>query len=170
MTAKIRIFAIDTSASPGFAIVDIRAGKPKIIALESVKTDAKTDDHRRFAYIEAVTIRLLHEYGPFDYVTREHFAKGGSKRATQLVFGAWAAVDAALGRYGYAIQATDEVTPSSVKKAVGGSGTADKDAVAAGVRRLYGLPADYAFKSDDESDAAAIAWTFAVTKGLIAHD
>ena len=164
---KIRILAIATSASPGFAVVDIRAGKPQIIALESVKTDAKSADSRRYAYIEAMTVKLAHEYGPFDYVTREHFTKGGSKRSTQLVFGSWAAVDAALGRYGYAIQASDEVTPSAVKKEVGGSGKAEKGEVAEGVRKLYGLPADNAFKSNDESDAAAIAWTFAQMKGLI---
>ncbi|SER88098.1 crossover junction endodeoxyribonuclease RuvC [Psychrobacillus sp. OK032] len=168
----MRILALDISASPGFAVLDVKAlkgGQKKIVLVhvDSVKTDSATPDSQRYAYIEAKTVQTIHEYGPFDVVCREHFTKGRSKRATQLVFGAWAAVDSALGRYGYAIDASNEFTPSAVKKAATGKGTADKDEVEAGVRERLKLPDDFTFKTDDESDAVAIAIAYLQSKGMI---
>ena len=93
-------------------------------------------------------------------VCREHFTKGGSKRSTQLVFGAWSAVDMALGSYGYHIDAKDEITPTQVKKAVTGKGKAEKDEVEQGVRKRLKLPDNYIFSNNsggDASDATAVA-------------
>jgi len=36
-----------------------------------------------------------------------------------------------------------------------------------GVRRMLGLPSDYAFVNSDESDAAAIVLAYLIEKGLI---
>ena len=55
----------------------------------------------------------------------------------------------------------------TVKRMIGGSGKAEKDDVADGVRRILKLPADFEFKSDDASDAAAIGLAFAIENGLI---
>ena len=108
----MRILAIDISASPGFAVLDVKqlkAGKRiTLVHVDSIKTDTDSTDSQRYAYIEAKTVQVVHEYGPFDAVCREHFTKGRSKRATQLVFGSWAAVDSALGRYGYEITTDNE--------------------------------------------------------------
>lgn len=163
-----RILSFDISASPGVAVIEIKRAKPKLILADSIKTDTKSTDAQRFAYVEAFAIKAIHEYGPYDAVVREHFTKGGSKRSTQLVFGAWASVDAALGKYGYAVDA--EITPSQVKKIIGGSGSASKDEVEAGVRRICGLADDYTFKSDDASDAAAIGLAYAIREGLIKEE
>lgn len=62
---------------------------------------------------------------------------------------------------------TDEVNASTVKKAIAGYGKADKDEVAAGVRRILKLPEDYVFATDDESDAAAIILAWLIERGAI---
>lgn len=153
-----RILAFDISGSPGFAVVEYAEGKrPKLVHATSIKTDSKRTDAERYAYIEATAAKLIYEYGPFDVVCREHFVGGRNKRASQTVFGAWAAIDLALGRFGYTIDKADEFTPAAVKKAATGSGKADKLEVEAGVRKRLVLPDDYVFTADDQSDAVAVA-------------
>ena len=163
----IRILALDISASPGYAVIEIRKGKAKLVDADSVKTSNNMTDSERFSYVGASLTKYIYEKGPFDYVCRENFIKGGSKRATQLVFGAWSAMDMALGSFGYYISEKAEITNSRVKAVVGGHGGDGKDIVAEGARKLYGLPEDWIWKSDDASDAAAIGYTYAHDKGLL---
>ena len=158
---KMRILAIDTSASPGFAVLDYMPGElPTIVYADALKTDSKKPDSERYEAIAAFVTLLVFRYGPFDVVCREHFTKGGSKRSTQLVFGAWSAVDMALGSYGYHTDAKDEIPPTQVKKAVTGKGKAEKDEVEQGVRKRLKLPDNYTFSNNsggDTSDAVAVA-------------
>lgn len=162
-----RILAFDISASPGVAVLEIKRKRPKLLYVDSVKTDTKTTDAQRYAYVEAFAVKTIHEYGPFDVVVREKYVGNSrSKRAKQLVYGAWAAVDMALGKYGYVIDEKEhELVASQIKSAVAGKGGADKDAVADGVRRILGE--DLTFKTDDESDACAVALAWAIREGLI---
>lgn len=161
----MRILAFDISASPGVSVLELKDGKLRLLLADSIKTDTNNPDSQRYAYIEAFAIKAIHEHGPFGLVIREHFTKGGSKRSTQLVFGSWSMIDAALGRYGLSVDA--EITPTEVKRIVGGKGTASKTEVEAGVRRLLNLPDDYTFKSDDASDAAAIGLAYLIREGII---
>lgn len=167
----MRLLALDISGSPGFAVLEVKSLKsgPRVslLCVAHAKTDASKPDSERFAYIEAKTVQVVHEYGPFDAIVREHFTKGGSKRSTQIVFGAWAAVDSALGRYGYHVSADDEITPSAVKKAVA-HGKADKAEVEAGVRAILKLSDDFVFATDDESDAVAIGIAYLKREGMMA--
>src|SRR5699024_10753760 len=104
---------------------------------------------------------------------REKFIRGGSKRSTQLVFGAWASVDRALATYGYEIPDENEIVASKVKRLVAGKGNAQKDEVADGVMRMIGESERDKFYTprgrllDDRSDAVAIALAWAIEKGLI---
>lgn len=163
----IRILALDISASPGYAVIEVRKGKAKLIAADSVKTTNDMTDSERFTYVGASLSKFIYEQGPFDFVCRENFIKGGSKRATQLVFGAWSSMDMSLGSYGYYISEKAEITNSRVKAVVGGHGGDGKDVVAEGAKRLLGLPEDFVWKSNDASDAAAIGYTYAHDKGLL---
>jgi crossover junction endodeoxyribonuclease RuvC len=163
----IRILSLDISASPGYASIEIRNGKPKLLAADSVKTTNDMTDSERYSYVEASVTKFVYEQGPFDYVTRENFIKGGSKRATQLVFGSWSVIDMALGKFGYYVSEKAEITNSRVKAVVGGHGGDGKDVVAEGARKLFNLPEDYVWKSNDASDAAAIGYTYAHDKGLL---
>ena len=162
-----RILAFDISASPGVAVLEIKRNKPRLLYVDSVKTDTKFTDSQRYEYITAFAVKAIHEYGPFDVVVREKYVGNSrSKRAKQLVYGAWAAVDMALGKYSYVIDEKEhEIVAAQIKSLVGGRGAAGKDKVADGVRRILGE--DIEFKTDDESDACAVALAYAIREKLI---
>lgn len=169
----MRILSFDISASPGVAVIDIKNKKPKLIAVDHVITDSSATDSQRYEYVRALATRFAYEYRPFDAIVREKFIKGGSKRSTQLVFGAWSSIDMALGQFGYSVNDKDEIVASSVKKTIGGKGGASKEEVAAGVIDILGEdvePLLYTEKGrliDDRADAIAIGLTYANKKGLI---
>lgn len=170
--ATKRLLAIDTSASPGFAVIEWggRLNSPRLIYADALKTTTDHTDAERFTAVHAFASLVCFRYGPFDVVVREHFTKGGSKRATQLVFGGWSAVDMALKQFGYTIDSANEITPSAVKKAVGISGKADKAEVERGVREALALPGDYVFSNNsggDSSDAAAIGIAYLKRENLL---
>lgn len=114
----------------------------------------------------------MREHRPFDIVVREDFTSGRNKRATQTVFSAWAAADKALQAYGYkAEDLKPALSPTSVKKLVTGNGKAEKDVVAAGVRKLLRLPDDHAFRPGyDDSDALAVCLAYAIREKLIEEE
>lgn len=136
---------------------------------QSIATDTGNTDSQRFAYIEAKAVQIAHEYGPFTAILREDFTAGRNKRANQGIFGAWASVDAGLGRYGYAVSAVKPpLSPTRVKKIVVGDGNADKAAVAEAVRSLLRLPADYRWATGyDDSDACAVALAWLIAEDVI---
>jgi len=155
--------------SPGFAAIDVIGRKPSLVTTDHVKTDASQPDGQRFAIVEAFAITTASGWATASVgsvtVIREDYKNAASKRQGQTIYGAWAAVDSGLNRCGLRVAA--EVNASTVKKAIGGHGKADKDEVAAGVRRILGLADDYEFATDDESDSAAIGLTYLIEKGLI---
>src|SRR5690625_6372261 len=171
-----RILSFDISASPGVAVLEIKDGTPRLIAVDHVVTDSSATDAQRYEYVRSLATRMIYENKPFDKIVREKFIRGGSKRSTQLVFGAWSAIDMALGAFGYSVDDKDEIVASSVKKLIGGKGSAKKDEVAAGVIRLLGeevRPLLYTERGrliDDRADAIAIGLAWAMRKGLIAND
>ncbi|MFF2886682.1 crossover junction endodeoxyribonuclease RuvC [Paenibacillus sp. NPDC057967] len=152
-------------SSPGYAAISVRNRKPTLIKTAAVPTDAKQSDGLRYSLVEAGTVTFVSQYPDPAAVVREDYKRPASKRQGQVIFGAWAAVDTGLQRCG--LRVTDEVNASTVKLIVGGHGKADKDEVAAGVRRILRLSDDYVFATDDESDASAIVLTYLIEKGLI---
>lgn len=175
----MRILSFDISASPGIAVIEVKdAGtpkaKPRLISVDHIETDSDHTDAQRYDYVQAFVTQFVHENGSYDAIVREKFIRGGSKRSTQLVFGAWASVDRALATYGYAIDDKDEIVASTVKRIIGGNGSAKKPAVAEGVIRILGEDSRKHFFTergrllDDRSDAVAIGLTYAIQKGLIA--
>lgn len=138
-----------------------------------VETDANFTDAQRYVYIQSFVTQFIHEAGTIDAITREKFIRGGSKRGTQLVFGAWASVDRALATYGYAIDEKDEIVASTAKRLVAGNGRASKDEVADGVIRMLGegikddLYTPRGRLLDDRADAIAIGLAWAIREGLI---
>jgi len=170
----LRILSFDISASPGAAIIEIKNGSPRLIHVDHLVTDSTATDSERYEYVRAFAAQLAYEHRPFDAIAREKFIKGGSKRSTQLVFGAWSAIDMALGAFGYSVGDKDEIVASRVKKYIGGKGGASKDEVAAGVIDILGeevRPLLYTERGrliDDRADAIAIGLSYAIEKGLIA--
>lgn len=168
-----RILSFDISASPGVAVIEIKDGSPRLIAVDHVVTDSSATDAQRYEYVRSLATRMIYENKPFDKIVREKFIRGGSKRSTQLVFGAWSTIDMALGAFGYSVDDKDEIVASSVKKLIGGKGGASKEEVAAGVIKRLGedvRPLLYTERGrllDDRADAVAIGLAWAIRKGLI---
>ncbi|MGG0757533.1 crossover junction endodeoxyribonuclease RuvC [Brevibacillus laterosporus] len=163
---KERYLGLDISMNPGFAVIDVMNRVPTLIYASSLVTSTTHTDGQRFAYIEAKTVAVAHDAGTLTAIIREDFTDGRSKRARQGVFGAWAAVDQGLARYGHTV--TDEISPTSVKRLVTGNGKAEKVEVAASVRKILGLPEDYGFAAGyDDSDACAVVLAYLIANKLI---
>lgn len=162
----IRVLGLDLSlTSPGFAIIEVKAGKPSLIKTANFTTTSDTQQALRYEEIEAFTLLFIRDNKPFDVIAREIWPPSRNYAQNNKIHGAWAAVERALSRYGYEVN--EHLTPSNVKKLVTGSGTAKKPEVAENARRLLGLPAEHKFDSDDHSDAAAIALAYLIREGLI---
>ena len=169
----MRILSFDISASPGIALLEVKKGKPVLLNACHIETDSNHSDAQRYSYIQAIATKFIHENAPYDVVVREKFIRGGSKRSTQLVFGAWASVDKALAVYGYKIDPENELVASTVKKVMSGNGRAEKEDVAEGVIKILGEDSRRWFFTergrllDDRADAAGIGLTYLIKKGLI---
>lgn len=171
----MRILSFDISASPGVALIEVKDGAPKLLAVDHLETTSNLSDAQRFDLIQAFVTDFIYRHGhdKIDDIVREKFIRGGSKRGTQLVFGAWASVDRALATYGYKIDEANEIVASRVKKYIGGKGGAKKDEVAAGVIKRLGddvRPLLYTERGrllDDRADAVAIGLAWAMQEGYI---
>jgi crossover junction endodeoxyribonuclease RuvC len=162
----MRILAFDTSlSSPGAAIVELSAGKPRIIAVSHVKTDSKQPHALRAELVEAWATMFIAEHigRGFDVIIREDFI-GRTSRQNHPVHAAWSSCDRALHKFGLNFT-TPPISQSRVKSLVVGSGKAEKDDVERAVRELTGY--DGTFATSDESDSAAIALAYAIQNGLI---
>jgi crossover junction endodeoxyribonuclease RuvC len=169
----MRILGIDTSyASPGMAIIEVKNGKPKLIAASHVKTDgkySKLGHEARNAMIRSWTIMFMRDHLPVDYAAREKFSSR-SVDITRKVFGAWREMDSAMATLGYT-EVPETATPSQWMKKVVGKGNATKQEIEAAVKTYLG---DVEFATSgkggtyDESDAAGLAIWLAIEKGLIA--
>lgn len=172
----LRLLAFDTSlSSPGVAVLTVdKRGKPTIEALSHVKPDVKAPYALRTEIVESwATLFIAQHKPPFQYVVREDF-HGMSSAQNYPVFAAWTGTELAAHKFGLAFdkyvttvrgrkKTTQGMSQSAIKREVTGKGTADKDEVAAAVRRWTGYTGEFA--CDDESDAVAVglAW-------LIVHD
>lgn len=161
-----RVLGLDLSlTSPGFAVIEVKNGKPRLIKTANFTTNSDTVQALRYEEIEAFTLLFIRENKPFDVIAREIWPPSRDYAQNNKIHGAWAAVERALSRYGYEVNV--HLTPSNVKKTVTGSGTAKKPVVAEHARILLGLGEDYKFHSDDHSDACGIALAYLIREGLI---
>jgi crossover junction endodeoxyribonuclease RuvC len=164
----MRILAFDTSLScPGVALLEVKRGQPKIIAMSHVKTDSKQSHALRAQIVYAWAVAFIHEHGAkFDIIVREDF-QGRSSVQNHPVFAAWSALDRALAEFGLTFTAKP-ISQSKVKRLVVGKGKAEKDEVEQAVRALTGYTGEFA--TNDESDAVAVALAYLIEKGLISNE
>lgn len=177
----MKVLAFDTSLSlPGVAVVEVKNGKPKIVALSHIKTDSKTQSHAlRTEIVQSwATLFIAEHLGKgFDRVYREDF-HGQSSAQNYPVFAAWSGCERACAKFGLAFSKYETTTKggrkktllgipqSSVKKLVSGKGVCEKPELAEHVRQLTGYEGE--FKTYDESDSAAVALGFLLHEGVIA--
>ena len=160
----VRILAFDISmSSPGAAIVEIKNGKARVVAVGHVKTDSKQPYAVRGKTIESWAHLFIAEHRKkgIDFVVREKYM---GKFGLHPMFSAHAAIDRALFDFG--LEDTEKpIAQQSVKKLIVGKGRAEKDEVEQAVRKITGYKGE--FKTSDESDAVAIALACAINNGLI---
>lgn len=160
----LRILAFDISlSSPGVAVVSIKDRKATIEAVSHTKTDANDHYSVRGSQIEhwAHLFAREHRKKGYGVIIREAYA--GSFGHHSMYTG-WIAVD--RGLHYLALDFTEKaIAQQSVKKDVVGKGKAEKEEVALAVRALTGYTGEFA--SNDESDAVAVALSYAIKAGLI---
>jgi crossover junction endodeoxyribonuclease RuvC len=171
---KQRYLGLDLSLSPGIATIEVRNRRAYLIAAESIATSTADNDAIRSSVVESFIAQHVYAHRQpggvmYNLVLREDFTAGRNKRATQTIFNAWAAADRALHTYGLTVyDVKPPLSPTSVKKLVTGNGRAEKDEVAAAVRRLLRLGDDYPFKAGyDDSDACAVILAYLIREELI---
>lgn len=166
-----RYLGLDLSLrSPGFADLAVKNRRPSIVRTAHFKTTTVEPRALSYESIEAFTLLFIREQTkggtiPYSSIIRETWPPARNYENNDKVHGAWSAVDRALARYDWSV--TENLSPSTVKKTVTGSGSAKKDEVATAVREILGLPADYKFATDDESDAVAVALAYLIRENLI---
>jgi crossover junction endodeoxyribonuclease RuvC len=159
-----RYLGLDLSLSaPGFAVIEVIDGVPRLLHVSHRKTNAKHTHGQRLADIQAALLEIIGEYYPFEAIIRE---KGFSRHAatTQTLFKVVGVSDLTFADEGAIV----EIPPTTVKKLVTGDGKADKAEVERAVRHRLALPDEYTFAKDDESDAAAVVLAYLIQTGKIA--
>lgn len=159
----MKLLAMDLSLScPAFAVVEVLDGVIEIHHLSHLRTKAgKTHGYRLFEiYNRMVDIYI--QFPDIQEVVRERgFSKFPS--TTQALFKVVGTSDICAYKHGF--PTVHEITPLEVKKLVTGNGKSDKDKVAKALKTVYGI--ENKFKTDDESDAVAVAIAYFIKKKLL---
>lgn len=162
-----KVLAFDTSLGlPGVAVVEVKKGRPRVVAVGSVKTDGKDNYAARTKHIESYMHLFIREhYGKtgYDAIVREGYA-GKMPNINYAIFSAWNAVDRALNDFGLSVT-EKPIGQATVKRLVFGKGKAEKEELAEAVREWTGYKGE--FKTSDESDAVAIALAYLIERGAI---
>lgn len=156
----MKILAMDLSLScPAFAVVSVKNGVAELHHLSHLKTDTKKTHGYRLFQIYNHMDNIYKEHPDLDEVVRE---KGFSRfpSVTQTLFKVVGISDVCANRNG--IDVITEYAPTTVKKTISGTGKGSKEDVARCVNIYFGT--DIKFKTDDESDAVAVAITHLLKK------
>ncbi len=146
----VRIIGIDPgSRITGYGIVDTNGFKHKYVTSGFITIKAATlADKLGMIYVEVS--RIVSDWTPESMAIEQVFVKNNADSALKLGQARGAAICAAV----QANLPIGEYTPRTIKKAVVGSGAADKQQIQTMVQRLLGLDAE---PQNDEADALAIA-------------
>jgi crossover junction endodeoxyribonuclease RuvC len=158
------ILAMDLSlSSPAFAVIEhVKHEKPIILHLSSIKTNAKKSHGYRLFQIYNHLKEIYEEFeGRINFVVSE---KGFSRhaRTTQILYMVHGVARVISHMEGFEVE---ELSPTTVKAKVGGSGKASKEQLADAVRGFF--LEELTFKNDDESDAVAVGLCFLIDKGVL---
>lgn len=152
----MKILAMDLSlSSPAFAVLKVENGVPKVEHLSHLKTNTKKTHGYRLFEIYKHMDAIYKAHPDITNVVRE---KGFSRFAavTQTLFKVVGISDVCAFKNGF--DGVAELSPTTVKKAVTGTGKASKDDVATNIKTYFAE--EIQFKNDDESDAVAVGLTF----------
>lgn len=150
MTGAIRILGLDPGLNAtGWGVIDQTGSRLSVVAWGVIKAPAKAEMAARLSHIYDAVDALLAEHGPHEAAVEDQFVASNPGSALKLGQ-ARAAAMLAPARAGLVV---GEYAPRLVKKAVVGTGGAEKAQVAAMVAML--LPGAKA--QADAADALAVA-------------
>ncbi len=142
------------TASLGYGLVDRTGTRLRLVDCGAFHTDADTPLPQRLLAIHGFLLDLIELHSP-TFLAIERIFHSRNVQTALAVGHARGVVLLAAAAHGLEVR---EATPSEVKLAVTGSGTADKQQVGRMVQAILGLPE--APQPDDAADALAIAiWT-----------
>ncbi len=158
----LRVCAVDPGLTRcGIAVVDIAANRrAKLVAVTVVGSPGTEPIGHRLSIIDQAMDEWLAAYQPDHLAVERMFAQHN----TPTVMGTAQASGVAIAAAARRNIPTALLTPSEVKAAVTGSGTANKQQVTAMVTRILGI--DTPPKPADAADAIAIAIAHAWRGGL----
>ena len=153
---------------PAFCVAKVENGVFKVIEVSHVdnKKEKSLTTAEKLGRIYEHLKDIFQRYEAFDVVVRE---KGFSRYAntTQLLFRVVGVSDL-IAFVEAGLKEVEEIPPTTIKTTVAGYSRADKQEVEEGVRELLiDSQKDMKFYSDDESDAVAVALTWAIRKGVL---
>ena len=150
----MRVLGVDPGLTRcGLGVVDGTPGRAALVAVDVVRTPAQAELGQRLVALEAVVEEWLDQHRPDAVAVERVFAQANVRTVMGTAqAGAVAVVCAARRGLPVALH-----TPSEVKAAVTGSGTADKAQVGVMVARLLRLPGPP--RPADAADALALAIT-----------
>lgn len=160
--AGLRVLAVDPGLTRcGIAVVDIAPNRTAHLVDVTVVGSPGTEPiGQRLAIIDQTMDDWLEKYQPEHLAVERMFAQHN----TPTIMGTAQASGVAIAAAARRDIPTALLTPSEVKAAVTGSGTADKNQVTAMVTRILGLTTSP--KPADAADAIAIAIAHAWRGGL----
>ncbi|WP_144466713.1 crossover junction endodeoxyribonuclease RuvC [Bacillus nitratireducens] len=157
------VLAMDLSMNcPAFAVVAWDGRHLDVLHKSHIKTNTKKSHGYRLCEIYRHLGSILMEWqGRLTAVVSE---KGFSRFAnvTQILFMVHGVAKLAIHSAGEEVV---EMSPTTVKKLVTGSGKASKEVVADSLLGYF--PIKLEFATDDESDAVAVALAYLLKKGVI---
>ena len=146
------VLGIDPGLSAtGYGVIEVNGPRLMPVAAGVIRTDRGAATAQRLAELAADLETVISDYNPSEAAIEEVFVNRNLQTAT----GVGRAAGAALLTVARAGLEVAEYTPSAVKLAVSGSGTATKEQVQAMVARRLGLEA--APSPADAADALAVA-------------
>lgn len=155
------IFALDPSlAASGWALVKYADGLITLIGCGEVPTNPKQTHGERLRVIREALQGVAKGEQITDVVKERGFSRFPA--ATQALYKTHGILEEMFAEFKVV-----EYAVTTVKLSVGGSGKSSKEEVAAGTKRMLGLPEDYEFISDNASDAVAAALTHIIKNKVL---
>ncbi len=134
--------------------------RPRVDDCGVIRLPARAPFADRLARLQREFEAVVRRVAPATAAVESLFHGRGTRAALQLAH-ARGVILAVLATAGVEVE---EYSPATVKQAVTGSGRADKDQVRQMVERLLDPPTRN--ESSDLSDALAVAWCHATTRGF----
>ncbi len=151
MTASRLILGLDPGlGTTGWGLIRAEGNRLSHIANGQLKTDARAPLPRRLAHLDAMLAALVADHAPDGAAVEEVFVNSNPQSTLKLAHARGVAI-CAVARAGLEV---GEYAPRLVKKAVVGTGTAEKAQVHAMITRL--LPGAK-IAGADAADALAVA-------------